>query len=58
VRRPDAASRQSGGPDGISKLLQVMAYSGEPVPSSLARNLLASEDWRTALGDEPMNSGP
>jgi hypothetical protein len=58
VRRPDARSAQIGGPDGIAQSFQVSAYSGEPVSASRARNLLANDDWRPALGDEPMKSGP
>jgi len=33
VRRADARSAQIGGPDGISQVLQVSAYRGEPDPS-------------------------
>lgn len=58
MRCADARSAQIGGPDGISQVFQVSAYSGEPVPASAARNLLASDDWRAALGDEPEKSGP
>jgi hypothetical protein len=35
VGRADARSAQIGGPDGIAQLFQIMAYSGEPLPSSL-----------------------
>lgn len=58
VRRADARSRQIGSPDGISHSLQVSAYSSEPCTSVSARNLLAKDDWRTALGDETSKSGP
>jgi hypothetical protein len=58
VGRADARRAQIGGPDGISQVFQVSAYSGEPLTSSAARNLLSNDDWRTALGDEPMKSGP
>jgi len=58
VGRPDARSAQIGGPDGISQLFQVNAYSGEPVASKLRRNLLSKDHWRSALGEEPMKSGP
>ena len=52
MRGADARSAQIGGPDGIAQALQVSSYSGEPGPSSLARNLLAKDDWRLALGEE------
>jgi hypothetical protein len=58
VRRPDARSAQIGGPDGISQCFQVSAYSGEPLPSSLARNLLSKDDWRQALLNEVTEDGP
>jgi hypothetical protein len=58
VRGPTTRSAQIGGPDGIAQLFQLMAYSGEPVPSSTRANLLANKCWRTALGDEPTKSGP
>lgn len=44
VRRADARSAQIGAPDSISQSFQVSTYSGEPRPSSLARNLLSSDD--------------
>jgi hypothetical protein len=52
VRRRDARSAQIGGPNGITQSFQVSAYSGEPFTSKAARNLLAKDDWRTALGDK------
>ena len=58
VRRADAASRESHGPDGVAEIFQVMTYSGEPSTSSLARNLFTNNSVRTALGDQPMKSGP
>jgi len=58
MRRADARSRQIGTPDGISQVLQVSAYSGEPFTSILARNLLSKDRWRAALGDECVKSGP
>ena len=58
VRRADARSRQIGGPDGISQVLQVSAYSGEPFASILARNLLSKDRWRAADFDESVPSGP
>ena len=58
VRRPDGASRQSGGPDGIAKPRQISPHSGEPVPSKRRRNLLSKEDWRAAHGDEAVKDRP
>jgi len=58
VRRADARSRQIGGPDGISQVLQISAYSGEPFAAILARNLLSKDRCRAALGDEAVKSGP
>src|SRR5271166_3886292 len=56
--RARARSAQIGGPDGISQLFQVSAYSGEPFTSILARNLLSKDRCRAALGDEAVKSGP
>jgi hypothetical protein len=39
-------------------VLQVSAYSGEPFTPILARNLLSKDNWRAALGDECVKSGP
>jgi hypothetical protein len=58
VRRADARSAQIGGPDGISRSLQVSSYSGEPFESIAACNLLAKDHWRAALGDEAEKIGP
>jgi len=58
VRRPETASWQDGGPDGISAGLQVVANSGHPLPPVLARNLLSKDRCRAALGDEAVKSGP
>jgi hypothetical protein len=58
VRCAEARSREIGGPDGISQVLQVSANSGEPFASSLARNLLSKDRCRAALGDEAVKSGP
>lgn len=52
VRRADARSRQIGGPDPISHRLQVSAYSGEPLTSKAARNLLSKDSCRPTLRDE------
>lgn len=58
VWRADARSAQIGTPDSISHSLQVRTYSGEPFTSSRARNLLAKDCCRSALGDKPPKSGP
>ncbi len=58
VRGADTASRQIAGPAGISQRFQVSAYPGEPLPPILARNLFSKDDWRAALGDEVVKSGP
>jgi hypothetical protein len=58
VRRPNGASRQTGAPNGISKLLQVKANSGEPSSAKRTRSLLSKHRCRTALGDEALKSGP
>jgi hypothetical protein len=58
VRGADARCAKIGGPDGISQCFQVRTYSGEPLPSSLARNLLSNDDWRQVLGDEVVEDGP
>jgi hypothetical protein len=44
VRCADARSAQIGDDDGIAQCFQVSSYSGEPRPSSLARNLLSNDD--------------
>ena len=58
VGRARARSAEIGGPDGISQVFQVSAYSGEPFTSILARNLLSKDRCREALGDEAVKSGP
>lgn len=58
VRGADARRAQIGGPDGISQCFQVSTNSGEPIPASLARNLLSKRDWRAALADEASELGP
>jgi hypothetical protein len=58
VRRTDARSAQIGGPNGISHRFQVSAYNGEPLPSSLARNLFSKDNWRAALGDKSVEFWP
>jgi hypothetical protein len=58
MRRADARSAQIGSPDGISQRFQVSAYSGEPFTSKRACNLFSKDDWRIALGDEPVELWP
>jgi hypothetical protein len=58
VRRTDARSAHIGGPCCISHCFQVKAYSVEPSPSVLARNLLSKDCWRAALCDEPVEGRP
>ena len=58
MRRADARSAEIGGPDGIAHSFQVSAYTGEPRPSKLRRNLLASDACRAALRDEAEELGP
>jgi hypothetical protein len=55
---PDARSTQIGSRSGISHVFQVRQYSREPSTASLARNLLAKDDWRAALADEIGESWP
>jgi hypothetical protein len=45
-------------PNGVTRSFQVSRYSVEPSESSLSRNLLSKDDWRTALLDEPKEVGP
>jgi len=58
VRRADPRSAQIGGPDAIAQCFHFSAYSGEPRPSSTARNLLSKDRCRSALGDEAVPLGP
>jgi hypothetical protein len=58
VRSADARSAQIGSCPLIGHSFQVSEYSGEPIPASLARNLLAKHDWRLAGSDEFGKDGP
>jgi hypothetical protein len=58
VRRADARCAKIGGPDCIAQCFQVRTYRGEPLPSSLARNLLSNKADRSALGDKLVEDGP
>ena len=54
-----ARSANIDGCCGISQVLQVQTYSGEPVsPCKFACNLLAKADWRAALADEALEDRP
>ena len=58
VRCSDTTSWHNGGPDGIAKLFQVITHSREPLPDSLARNLLSKDSCRAALRDEASPDRP
>jgi hypothetical protein len=58
VRCADARSAQIGSPCGVARGFQVSAYKVEPREAVLAGNLLAKDDWRAALADEPVERGP
>jgi hypothetical protein len=58
VRCAHARSRQIGRPDGVAPCFQVSRNSVEPSEASRACNLLAKDDWRAELADEPVHLGP
>ena len=58
MRRSNASRWQIGDPHGISKVFQVHAHSGHPLPTKRIRNLLAKENWRLVLRDELSEDGP
>ena len=58
VRRADARSAQIGCCAGVTRSFQVSAYKVEPREAVFAGNLLAKDDWRAALADEPVERGP
>jgi hypothetical protein len=58
VRRADATSAQIGGPDGITRALQVTTNSGQPLKSRQFCNLLTKNDCRAPLADEPKEVRP
>ena len=58
VRCADARSAQIRRPAGVAFSFQVSAYSIEPAEGIASRNLLAKDDWRAALADEPEPLGP
>ncbi len=58
VRRGDARSAQIGSCPSITHSFQVSEYSGEPLATILACNLLAKHDWRLPGVDEITEDGP
>ena len=58
VRSTDARSRERDRPKGVVQDFQVIVNKVEPRLCSLARNLLSKQDWRAALADEVVPSGP
>jgi hypothetical protein len=56
--RADARSAEINRPAGVARSFQVSLYKVEPAEAVLTRNLLAKDDWRAALSDEMMPSGP
>jgi hypothetical protein len=58
VGRTDARSAGIDRPAGVSRSFQVSLYKVKPSEAVFARNLLAKDDWRAALRDEPMEGWP
>ena len=58
MRRPEARSAEIENPEGVTRSFQVSAYKVEPSKAVLRRNLLAKDDVRAALADEPLPGGP
>jgi hypothetical protein len=58
VRCADARSAQISRPKGVARCFHVRLYSVEPAEAVLARNLLSKDNWRMALGDEPVELRP
>ncbi|WCP14516.1 hypothetical protein sphantq_02962 [Sphingobium sp. AntQ-1] len=58
MRPAEARSRKRDKPEGVTHGFQVSLYKIEPYASAAARNLLSSDDWRLALLDEVVESGP
>jgi len=58
VRSADARSADIDRPDGVTFDFQVSVNKVEPSEAVLACNLLAKDDRRSALRDEPVPSGP
>jgi hypothetical protein len=58
VRRTDARRRERDTPEGVVQSFHISLYKVDPRLDSLCRNLLSKDDWRSALGDEPVEGGP
>jgi hypothetical protein len=58
MRCADARSRDIGRPDGVANPFQVRRNKVKPSDLKRPRNLLAKDDWRAALLDEPVPGGP
>ena len=58
MRRADAVCAQYGSPNGVTLRFHVCAYSIEPTFANRACNLLPKHCDGSAIGDEPMESGP
>src|ERR1700744_974208 len=58
VRRADARRRKSDRSAGVTHGFQVSENKVDPRPDSFACNLLAKDDWRAALADEPVPGRP
>jgi len=52
VERPDARSRQTSRPAGVTKPLQCRENTVEPAHANRAFNLLAKDRCKSALSDE------
>jgi hypothetical protein len=58
VRRADARSAAIFRPDGVSRSFQVRAYKVEPPETVLGSDLLAEDDFRPGVLNEPVPVGP
>jgi hypothetical protein len=58
MRRADARSAEIDRPAGVARSFQVSLYKVEPSEAVLARNLLAKDDGRATLLDEPVKGRP
>lgn len=58
VGRADARSAEIDRPAGVIRSFQVSLYKVEPSEAVLTRNLLAKDDVRSALRDEPVEGRP
>jgi hypothetical protein len=58
MRSADARSAEIDRPEGVTLCFHVSVYKVEPSEAVLACNLLANDDWRAALADEPAELRP